>query len=738
MNKLQRFWPILFLAILTSLPLLRGFSGKTIGPHDQIQTMVDRTYTKPMEQAWDVLMADGVLQFYVWRDLVFESWSKGKLPAWNPYSLGGTPLLANSQSGALYPLHIVVGKMGIPTATAVVLLAWFHLLLASLGTYAAVRAHGGSKVGATIAAASFGLSPFMLGWTPLASVITTVAWIPWVWTFSVLLAKSSGNVWRNSGWLGLSVGMLLLGGHLQFAAYGLLACALVGITTLIASKTTAQQKAFAVGGVVAALVVGGLMAYPQIKPVLEFSKNSHRASARPNYDAYVASAIKPYELSNLVYPKALGDPREKALAEVPVSTYWPQFTKIGANWAESAISIGPIVLFGLILICVNWRIKEKRSEMLIPLAVGVIFLLLAMGTPLNKLLFTLPGWAGTGSPGRAACIWVLGCCIAAGVSIGSFIENPPSINVLKYWAVATVIVCMLPLALSGNPPAVLPGIDQEVFKVVYGAGTAGSFFPMMVMAVLAPQAAIFQVMRRFPNSGILWLASMVVCFGVWGAFSIIPMSKPLDLSAVKTSLNVQPSERIAVHNDNWQMSIPAHAYLPPNILALARIREIGGYDSLMDANTKKMLDDISGEDSAPPANGNMAFVKHEANPELLKEAGVSLLVEDHNHAIGGSRFFIENGTFSVEKDEPGVIVLNVTASQDTTLIVRERNIRGWHLNGKLLEPTSGLWLEVPVQKGNQRIELSYVPYGYSPMLGFVGIFLFFALMGASMLSRKKA
>src|ERR1044072_7680583 len=98
MPFLRRYWPILFLALLPLLPLYKAILvGEAIGPFDQIQQMAPWSQPAP-DEPWDVVQADGVLQFYVWRDLVFDSWGKGQVPLWNPYQLAGTPLLANSQS----------------------------------------------------------------------------------------------------------------------------------------------------------------------------------------------------------------------------------------------------------------------------------------------------------------------------------------------------------------------------------------------------------------------------------------------------------------------------------------------------------------------------------------------------------------------------------------------------------------------------------------------------------------
>ena len=90
-------------AMVPVLPLWRAvFLGEAIGPFDQIRQMAPWNGPAPA-QAWDVLQADGVLQFYGWRGLVFESWGKGQLPLWNPYQLCGTPLLADSTVGSVLP-----------------------------------------------------------------------------------------------------------------------------------------------------------------------------------------------------------------------------------------------------------------------------------------------------------------------------------------------------------------------------------------------------------------------------------------------------------------------------------------------------------------------------------------------------------------------------------------------------------------------------------------------------------
>src|SRR5579885_2956341 len=262
MTWLRTRWPVLFLALAPLLPLWRAvFLGEAIGPWDHIRSMAPWNGPAP-QTPWDVLQADGVLQFAPWRSLVFDSWAHGKPPFWNPYELMGTPLLANSQSAGFYPPHILMGLLHVPLYPAMTFLAWLHLFIAGLGVYVLVRRLGGTKTGGAIAGASFSLSAFMVSWTALPSVISTVAWIPWVlacvlaiyqtnvfWgmakepffkseQLSVAQAVAETETLRRSHnrWtcaLIACIAMMTLAGHLQFLAFGLFSALLFAIVLTI-------------------------------------------------------------------------------------------------------------------------------------------------------------------------------------------------------------------------------------------------------------------------------------------------------------------------------------------------------------------------------------------------------------------------------------------------------------------------------------------------------------------------
>jgi hypothetical protein len=748
---LKRHWHWLFLLLIPILPLWRAvFLGEAIGPFDQIRQFAPWNGPAPKD-AWDVLQADGVLQFYVWRDLVFESWRNFQVPFWNPYQLMGTPLLANSQSGALYPPHILMGILHVPTPLAITLLAWFHLFWAGLGVSKLVRALGGSEVGGVVAGASFALSPFMLSWTALSSVITTVAWIPWALYFACIACHLRRVRVRPGFAISLCLAMSLLGGHLQFAAYGFFAVAVFSLVFAFHFRQIVQPLpkeeigrypwiAFPVAYLLApmaAIVLGGLIALPQLLPVLKHSADSHRRNvpSEAGYQAYVASAIKPFEFANLVTPKALGDPRTPVDVGngMTVAEYWPPLAKQGANFAEAAVTIGPLVL-GLLFL-VPWR--DRRTWPIA--AIGVLSLLLAMGTILNKALyFGLPGWSSTGSPGRIIVLFVLAACVLAGLGVRPITTRRYLLSALLAFLVPTSFMVLFPLLAPTAQPGMQPLLN--------GISSLSSFLLEPFVLVGVGVGVLFVLNNKFQNRYVYWLSVVPLILAAYLSLTLIPTGKPLD-----NLLTTRPAEqipvdrfnRIAFVNEDWGIIAAAKSpVIPPNLAALFRVHDPAGYDSLLNKDTKAILDEANGGDSAPPANGNIMFVKPTADPNRLAELGVRELWSRRPIEAFGEPLTQENGYLRYRVPGPGRLsieggqskvlsevtnAVRVQAQGPGRLILRDRNLPGWKaiVDGEPAELKGTRWLEVDLAGGDHIIDFTYSAPGFSTgmLLGIPALLL---------------
>lgn len=780
MDRFRRWWPLLLLALAPVWPLWRAiFLGHGIGPWDHIRAMAP--WNGPAAtQPWDVLQADGVLQFAPWRYMVLDAWSKGQMPFWNPHQLMGTPLLANSQSAGFYPPHILLGVLHVPVYPAMTFLAWLHLFWAGLGVYVLCRRLGAARMGALIGGVSFALSPFMLAWTPLPSVITTVAWIPWC--LAAVLARFGTPLFRvmradqadaqslgrhasaeredrranarSSRSLALSTGMMILAGHLQFVAYGLMAIAVSILVLLVlnwklrfegpvkvkarkigsgddaatGSWTALDQAPLSVrlamsSGLRAtlactgAILVGFCLAAPQLLPVLAYSKQSHRQSVagESGYQSYLGGAVSPFQLTGLVYPTVLGHPAQAADLIPGANTYWPALAKPGADFAESAIGIGPVVFAVLFLL----RRRDWKDPGVAALAsVGVLGLLIALGTPFNRLLyFWVPGWSATGSPGRAGFLFVLATCALAGVGATRALEGVDAAARKRMGIPLTVGALTILAAFLMRDSLPDPYHLAGALGVLSMSALAGA----MLWIVAALVATVFFLFGKGRIArGIAALAAPIL---ILNGTTPILSGAPIEPSTAAST------ERIAAVNRSWELVTPRPALLPPNTASLMGLCDVGGYDSLLDKDTKALLDGANGRDSAPPTNGNMMFVKTSADWARLRELGVSQVWSTVPLPGMPSNVAPESGVFRYVLGGPGrasSYSMPASVTEDgydhTTvrvyggapLVLRDRNMPGWTAtvdgNPAVIE-AAGPFRRVRLQRGDHTVVFHYWPPG---------------------------
>jgi hypothetical protein len=732
MSGMRKYWPLALFALATLLPLWRAvLLGEFIGPFDQLRHF-GPWYGPQPARPWDVLQMDGVLQFYPWRDMVFEAWGKGQLPAWNPYELAGTPLLGASQSAAFYPPHILLGFLHVPTGNAMALLAWFHLFWAAAGSFYLARTLGASRLGASVAGLGFALSPFMVAWTVLPSVITTVAWIPWCLTFVVKLYVSAPGLRaqrKRVVALAACIGMMLLGGHLQFAAYGFLAVAILSLWLTFATvrskspATSSMRPLMALLGTLAAVVLGAAFAAPQLLPVLKYSAFSHRANqaSEAGYQGYVERATRPWALQGFALPTALGNPAKESPIGSGINAYWPALTQLGSDFAESAVSVGPVIF--LLLFFVR-RLRNASAGLA---AMAAIAALLAFGTPLNRFLYFLaPGWSATGSPGRIAVLVVLCLCVLAGLAVDRIEaeEQKPFKLLTVLGALLALVLALFPFLFGPTYSAAYPRPLNDVDTIAKITVKDEMVVLFATLCIATAAMLLAKMNRRY-----IWAlpvactVSAVVAYG-----NLVPTS-----SQTLPPLRGASYARYAVINDQWPLltaQLGPLPFLPPNTAAYSRIHEVGGYDSLLHRDTAALLRDIDGQDAAPPTNGNMMFVKPRADLAKLAEAGVTEIWSSsilpgyprptsmergwiRYRIAGKGRAFTPSGPATILSE--GYDSIELLAIGPGTLTLKDRLMPGWeaYVDGKPTPVRGTLWREVELPPAGHRVLFRYSPPGLS-------------------------
>ena len=109
----------------------------------------------------------------------------GHLPRWDDRGFGGRPLAGNPQAGMFYPPVWLVWWSGAPS-----LLGWLtvgHLLWGGIGAYVLMRSFAVGRWAATVAAAIYQASPFLLAHTFEGHYphVWAACWYPWAfWAYS--------------------------------------------------------------------------------------------------------------------------------------------------------------------------------------------------------------------------------------------------------------------------------------------------------------------------------------------------------------------------------------------------------------------------------------------------------------------------------------------------------------------------------------------------------------------------
>ena len=121
------------------------------------------------------LITDPVRQQYPWKELAISIEKKWELPLWNPYSFSGTPLVANFQSAAFYPLNILFFM-----APFYVSWSFFVLLapiLAGIFLYLYLQSLGLNKWASIYGSIVFSFSGFFVSWLDWGNVLHTGLWL---------------------------------------------------------------------------------------------------------------------------------------------------------------------------------------------------------------------------------------------------------------------------------------------------------------------------------------------------------------------------------------------------------------------------------------------------------------------------------------------------------------------------------------------------------------------------------
>jgi len=307
--------------------------------------------------------------FYPMRFSLAESFKTGGLPLWDRHVAMGYPLLADFQSGAFYPPHLLFLILSFFAAVRTLFVV--HYLIGGAGAYLIFRRWGYSPFLAVIAGVLFTLGGTMVSLTNVLNHFQAAVWLPW----AVLCADEffRERSWKNFLFLTAVLTVQFLAGSPEVY---LITQALVFLYCLRAGAAGARDVGAAFLTLAGAnLIVAGL-SMAQILPTLELFSES-RARVPFTLGEAADWSLRPLNLLNFFFI-------DKAVDAASYTS--PKLFFSGRTPFMLSYYMGALVPLAALL----WLYYGSRREKVVVLALIGFSLAAALGTytPLYPFLFT--------------------------------------------------------------------------------------------------------------------------------------------------------------------------------------------------------------------------------------------------------------------------------------------------------------------------------------------------------------
>jgi len=346
-----------FFYALVLLFFLRPLTTNTINvPVDYYEELLPWRDYGPRPNSSNPHLNDVALQMVPWAHEVREQWKSGRIPLWNETAGSGSPLLANSQSGALSLLRLLALPLDLGHAMAAEG-AW-KVLIALTFTFLFCRRRYG-ELASAFAAVSFAFGAFLCVWLHYPHT-TVAAFLPAALYAVDLLAERVTHgrfVFASVVWA-----LMLTGGHPETAAH--IAFFTVLAILWIAFVEKAPRR-FLVAGL-ASIAAGALLAAPLLVPFVEALPKSLRY--------FMLKSAGPPKKMLADWASTIGMLQPHFFGVVPMEPAWgPAGPEIITGFVGSLGVVGGIATALSVVRGRRWRSREAFFVLATIVAIGIVY-----------------------------------------------------------------------------------------------------------------------------------------------------------------------------------------------------------------------------------------------------------------------------------------------------------------------------------------------------------------------------
>jgi hypothetical protein len=480
-----------------------------------------------------------------WRVAVREALAHGRLPFWNRFVLGGTPLLAAAQAAIFHPSTWFGILLPVP-------LSWtfscaFTLFLALLSGFLFFRDFRISEIAALIGAAGWGFSTYIVFWDGW-SVGTSTATLP------MLLLGLRRIADAMPGGVGLTVtGLLLMvaGGHPESWLHCAAAGALFFAWELAARR--GREVAGAFGRSAGAAGLAFLLAAPQLLPLLEAIPHSAEYRARRETIARGAAkqSVPATESARRMLPAFLPF-AHGIFGQSPV-----QLER--ADGSGVPLAYAGAMLFPLAMLSARRRFRERgRTIFILFLLLGLLAGASAPG--LLDLLVRLPGFS---LALNYRLVFLAGLGLAGLAAFGAEELLAGERRLVGACAAATAVVLVAVFLLSRSVCR-----DRALSESFVAASFAAQLVPLLVFGAVSILPGVSA--RACAALAFLLLAQerWLEMRGTYPTLAASSLAPPL--SGLEVVAGGAPG-RIVAPGDTFR----------PNAAALYGLEDVRGYESIV-------------------------------------------------------------------------------------------------------------------------------------------------------------
>ncbi|MFZ0252081.1 MAG: hypothetical protein WAL61_19215 [Acidimicrobiales bacterium] len=523
-----------------------------------------------------LITGDNLQQNFPLHVLVGSMLRHGQLPFWNQYIFSGTPLMADFNAGAFYPLtalFVVLPDRAAWVATEVVLFSAI-----AVGMYVFLRALKLSTVACVLAAATYAFAGPVLSQVNHVDMTEGFVAIPWM-LLAVLHIVRDGR-WRWSILLGIAYATVILAG----APEAMLDEALLIAAFAVMSAGLNRDRWWRVltrCGAGAALALS--LAAIQWLPGLEAIRSSQRGSG---VVAAAGSYPRPFAILGLV-PYING-----GYGHLGEAQFFSQY-----NLPEVGIYLGILPVIALItLLNPRWPSRIPPRDRLTWYAVGLFGLLLALGsnTPLEHVFNALPLYGHQRLQSRNMITVATAVCVL----FAGWIDRTEAPALREPMTRYDRIMALIPLGAVAGLAIWALAWPRTLVWTFAGVALRGSEAETVREATLIALAfcagAALLVWIRPRLSGISWarLAAVFVVLdvGLMGATSQLTQTPPNDLLSGTTPIEklmaakLPPGGRLVNYDPQTYSSYPGSPQGVPDLNIIPGLPSVSGYASIVNGD----------------------------------------------------------------------------------------------------------------------------------------------------------